>query len=137
MSEDLHREGIGGPRIIGHGADTVVDVGLKDDVLGLCLGIGESNRLLACLLDLLPLFRCESGQKGALSCGHSNRAEFGCLGLFCRSRIRLEYDSRASVAPAAEGQSSADPIAEQTVNNMNHSGGRVRLQRPIGPIRSQ
>ena len=36
LSEDPHREGIGGPRIIGPGTDTVVDVGLEGDVLGLC-----------------------------------------------------------------------------------------------------
>jgi hypothetical protein len=33
----------------------------------LCLGIGESNRLLACPLDLLPLFGGESGHMGAPS----------------------------------------------------------------------
>src|SRR4051812_15564748 len=65
LPEDLHREGIGGPRIIGQGTDMVVDVGLEDDVLGSCLGIGESNRLLACPLDLLPLFGGENGHMGA------------------------------------------------------------------------
>ena len=67
LPEDLRRERIGGPRIIGQGTDTVVDLGLEDDVLGLCLGIGESNRLLACLLALLPLFGGESGHMGAAS----------------------------------------------------------------------
>ena len=52
-SEDLHRQRIGGPRIIRQGTDTVVDVGLEDNVLGLCLGIGESNRLPARLQDPL------------------------------------------------------------------------------------
>jgi hypothetical protein len=37
---------------------------IKDNVLGLYLGIGESNRLIACVLDLLLLFGRESGHRG-------------------------------------------------------------------------
>jgi hypothetical protein len=52
----------------GKGTEAVVDVGLEDDVLGLCIGIGESTRLVACPLDLLPLFGGENGHGGAHCC---------------------------------------------------------------------
>jgi hypothetical protein len=65
LPEDPHREGIGGPRIIGQGTHTFVDVGVEDGVTGLCFGIGESNRLLACPLDLFPLLGGERGDMGA------------------------------------------------------------------------
>ena len=64
MSEDLHRKGISSLRVVSQGTDAIVDVGLEDDVLGLCLKIGESNRLLACPVDLLPLFASECGHWG-------------------------------------------------------------------------
>src|SRR5271166_5153740 len=64
FSEDSHREGIGRPRVIEQGTNTVVDVGLEEDVLSLRLGIREPDRLLACPLDLLPLFGGERGHWG-------------------------------------------------------------------------
>jgi len=65
LPEDLHREWIGGPRLVGQSTNAVVDVGLENDVLGLCLGIVVSNRLLARALDLC---RCSEvrGVIGAL-----------------------------------------------------------------------
>jgi hypothetical protein len=62
---ESNREGIGDPHIFGQGTDTFVDVGLEDDLLGLRLGIRESHWLLACPLDLLPLFGGENGHMGA------------------------------------------------------------------------
>ena len=63
------------------GKDKVVDVGLEDDVLGLCLGIGESTGSSPALW----ISCCCSGVRLAnwgrsSSYDHSNRGESGCLG---------------------------------------------------------
>src|SRR5208337_2938491 len=101
FSEDSYREAIGGARVIEQGADTVVDVGLEDDVLGLRLGIREPDRLLACALDLLLLFGGERGHWGCSFTTILTRVSAAVSGrVSCRGRGKRNGDAASSSSPA-------------------------------------